>query len=83
MFMLLKDAAEEFLQSNPQAKFLIIRGNAKAGEFIGIHMETDKKIGMITRNDIPKPGDHIQDGTGNVYLVKSVENIGNVITINY
>ena len=81
--MLLKDAAEEFLQSNPQAKFLIIRGNAKAGEFIGIHMETDKKIGMITRNDIPKPGDHIQDGTGNVYLVKSVENIGNVIKINY
>lgn len=83
MFMLLKDAAKEFLRSNPKANFLVIRDNAKAGEFIGIHMEADKKIGMITRNNIPKPGDHIQDGTGEMYIVKSVENIDNVITISY
>ena len=43
MFMLLKDAAKEFLRSNPKTKFLIIRDNAKVGEFIGIHVETDKK----------------------------------------
>lgn len=83
MSMLLKDAAKEFLRSNPKTKFLIIRDNAKVGEFIGIHVETDKKIRMLTKNDIPKPGDYLQDGTGKMYLVKSVENIGNVITINY
>ena len=81
--MLLKDAAKEFLRSNPKTKNLIIRDNAKVGEFIGIHVETDKKIRMLTKNDIPKPGDYLQDGTGKMYLVKSVENIGNVITINY
>lgn len=83
MFMLLKDAAKEFLRSNPKTKFLIIRDNAKAGEFIGIHVETDKKIRMLTRNNTPKPGDYLQDGTGKMYLVKSVENIDNVITISY
>lgn len=81
--MLLKDATKEFLRSNPKANFLVIRDDAKAGEFIGIHVEADKKIRMLTKNDIPKPGDYLQDGTGEMYIVKSVENIGNVITISY
>lgn len=71
--MLFKDAAKEFMQPNPQTNFTIIRNGIKAGTFLGIHVETERKICMLSKNGVPEPGDYIQDGTGKTFLVKCMK----------
>ena len=81
--MSLKAAARKFLSSNPKTNFIIKRNDIKAGTLIGIDVESENCIRVISKTVTPISGDVIENLSGKSCIVESVNDNNNYVEIFY